>query len=49
MGNFLQSLLDLLHQTRVIEQVREVDAAGLFTNPWFMVPFVGLMGYLLFK
>ena len=49
MGNFLQKILDVIQRTHVVEQVRDVDAAGLLTNPWFMVPFIGLMGYLLFK
>ena len=49
MNNFFQKILDLIHQTQVVEQVRDVDFAGLFTNPWFMVPFVGTMVYLLVK
>ena len=49
MSNFFQKILDLIEQTHVIEQIRQVDAVALFTNPWFMVPFVGLIGYLLFK
>jgi hypothetical protein len=49
MSNFLQKIFDFIQQTHVLEQIRDVDAAGLFTNPWFMVPFVGLMGYLVFK
>ncbi len=38
-----------VEKTRVIEQVREVDAAGLFTNPWFLVPFICLVGYMIYK
>jgi hypothetical protein len=49
MSNFFQKILDFIQQTHVIEQIREVDAAGLFMNPWFLVPFIGLIGYLLFK
>ena len=49
MSNFFQKILDFFQQTHVLEQIRDVDAAGLFTNPWFMVPFVGLMGYLVYK
>lgn len=49
MNNFFLKILDLIQQTHVIEQVRDVDVAGLFTNPWFMVPFIGIMLYLLVK
>jgi hypothetical protein len=49
MNNFSQKILDLIKQTHVIEQTRDVDVAGLFTNPWFMVPFVGIVVYLLVK
>ena len=49
MSNFLQKIFDFIQQTHVLEQIRDVDAAGLFTNPWFMVPFVGLIGYLVYK
>ncbi|KJS01076.1 MAG: hypothetical protein VR65_10260 [Desulfobulbaceae bacterium BRH_c16a] len=35
--------------THLQEQIRDVDAAGLFTNPWFFVPFGFMVGYLLFK
>ena len=49
MSNFFQKILDFFQQTHVLEQIRDVDAAGLFTTPWFMVPFIGLMGYLVYK
>ena len=49
MNNFFLKILDLIQQTHVIEQVRDVDVAGLFTNPWFMVPFIGAILYLLVK
>ncbi|WP_051308900.1 hypothetical protein [Desulfogranum japonicum] len=38
-----------LEKIQVVEQIKEVDAAGLFTNPWFLVPFVALVGYMLYK
>jgi ascorbate-specific PTS system EIIC-type component UlaA len=48
MSSYFQQAWDLVNETHVFEQVRDVDM-GLFTNPWFMVPFVGIIGYLLFK
>ncbi|MFH7321468.1 hypothetical protein ACHHRT_12780 [Desulfurivibrio sp. D14AmB] len=47
--DFLVSIIDFLAGTGVAEQIRAVDVRGLFTNPWFMVPFVGFLGYNLYK
>lgn len=49
MPKFLESIFASIESTHVIEQISEVDAAGLFTNPWFMVPFVALVVYMLYK
>lgn len=35
--------------TQLTEQIREVDYVGLFSNPWFIIPFGLLVGYMLFK
>lgn len=43
------AISDFYDSTHLHEQVVEVDYVGLFTNPWFMVPFVAGIGYLLFK
>ena len=34
--------------THIPQQINDVDVE-LFTNPWFMVPFVALIGWWLFK
>ena len=49
MSDILDSIVAWIDSTHVIEQVREVDAAGLFTNPWFLVPFIALICYMLYK
>ncbi len=49
MGDMLTKLLDWVESTHIREQVADVDYVGLFTNPWFMVPFVLLILYLLYK
>lgn len=49
MPKFIDSIFAWIKSTHVIEQVSEVDAVGLFTNPWFMVPFVVFVGYMLYK
>jgi hypothetical protein len=46
---FFSKIVEFIHSTQVLQQFQEVDAGGLFTNPWFMVPFVCLLGYLLYK
>ena len=33
----------------MLQQFKEEDAVGLFTNPWFLVPFICLIGYMLYK
>ncbi|MCI5131620.1 MAG: hypothetical protein D3904_08865 [Candidatus Electrothrix sp. EH2] len=41
-------MVDWLQSTHVPEQVKDVDLA-LFTNPWFLVPFIALITYLIWK
>ncbi len=48
-GSFFSSIGDLLQTTNLPEQIKDVDFAGLFSNPWFLVPFIGLVGYLIYK
>jgi hypothetical protein len=35
--------------THLHQQIKDVDYMGLFTNPWFIVPFGLLVGYMFFK
>lgn len=49
MSDFFGNILAFVESTKLIEQVSEVDAAGLFTNPWFLVPFIALVVYLVWK
>ncbi|WP_028317479.1 hypothetical protein [Desulfobulbus elongatus] len=48
-GTFADSVGQLIEKTHLVEQVKTVDVAGLFTNPWFLIPFIVLAGYLLYK
>ncbi len=48
MKEFFAKIWAFVESTKVLEQVKDVDAA-LFTNPWFMVPFVALVLYLVWK
>lgn len=49
MDNLFDSIMEFLESTKLIDQVRDVDYVGLFTNPWFLVPFIALVGYFLYK
>lgn len=49
MGNFLDNIFSFLDSTKLPQQVTDVDYIGLFTNPWFLVPFIGFVGYLIYK
>ena len=46
---FFTKIVDFIHSTQVLEQFKEVDVVGLFSNPWFLVPFLCLIGYMLYK
>ncbi|HHO48016.1 MAG TPA: hypothetical protein ENN06_06145 [Desulfobacteraceae bacterium] len=42
-------MVDLIASTRIPQQLEDVDIGGLFTNPWFLVPFVTFMGWNVYK
>ena len=47
--DFITKIGDFIQSTQVLQQFKEVDAVGLFTNPWFLIPFLCLIGYMLYK
>jgi len=49
MGDFFGKIVDLINATHVPEQISQVDVGGLFTNWIFLVPFICLIAYLLYK
>ncbi len=49
MSEFFNSFFAWFESTHLTEQIKDVDFTGLFTNPWFMVPFVIFVGYMLYK
>ncbi|WP_319550371.1 hypothetical protein [Desulfogranum marinum] len=48
-GSGSEKIGALLEKTHLPEQISEVDFAGLFTNPWFLVPFIALVAYMIYK
>jgi hypothetical protein len=44
-----KSITNWFESTHLQEQIKDVDAIGLFTNLWFVIPFGLMVGYMLFK
>ncbi|MFZ5774117.1 MAG: hypothetical protein ACOY3Z_01335 [Thermodesulfobacteriota bacterium] len=49
MGEFLGSVVEFINNTNLPAQISGVDAKALFTNPWFLVPFIAFVCYNLYK
>jgi hypothetical protein len=45
----LVNIKEWFASTHIQEQIKDVDFVGLFTNPWFIIPFVVLIFYSLFR
>jgi hypothetical protein len=45
---FFDRIVDIVKSTNIPKQIDDVDLA-LFTNPWFMVPFVALISWWAYK
>ena len=48
-GSFFSTIGEWLDTTHLPEQISEVDFAALFSNPWFLVPFIAFVGYQIYK
>lgn len=49
LASFWEKAVILAEKTHLPEQISEVDFAGLFTNPWFLIPFIALVAYMIYK
>jgi len=49
MADFMNTILAWIEATQLQKQIKDVDYVGLFSNPWFLVPFVALVVYLLYR
>lgn len=49
MTDFWNSIVAWIESTKIQQQIKDVDYMGLVSNPWFMVPFVALVLYLLYR
>ncbi len=46
---FFDGIVAWFETTHLQEQIKDVDFVGLFTNPWFIVPLIPMVCYMLFK
>lgn len=49
MADLFKKIVEFIRSTKIPEQLNEVDLSGLLHNTWFMVPFVFICIYLLYK
>lgn len=47
MGEFMTKVRVFIDGTHVLEQFNAVDYSALFSNPWFMAPFLIVIGYMI--
>jgi hypothetical protein len=48
-GSFFSKIGDIIQTTNLPDQIKDVDYVGLFSNPWFMVPFVAWIVWMVYK
>jgi fucose permease len=48
MPDFLMAIGEFVQNTQVPRQFREVDARGLFTNIYFLLPFLAVIGHFVY-
>lgn len=46
---FFTNIKEWFASTHIQEQIKDVDFVGLFTNPWFIIPFIALVLYSIFR
>ena len=46
---FFKPVIDFIISTKVPEQVETIDYKGLFTNGWFLVPYLAMIGWNIYK
>ena len=46
---FFEPVLDFIISTKIPEQIENVEYKELFTNGWFLVPYLGMIGWNIYK
>lgn len=49
MTDFWPAVVEFVNATQVLDQLRTVDLRGLFTNWYFLIPLIVVIGYNLYK
>lgn len=48
MGEMLATVKGWIYATEILQQFDAVNVSGLFTNPFFLVPFIIVIGYFIY-
>jgi hypothetical protein len=46
---FFKPVLDFIIETKVPEQIDSIDYKGLFSNAWFLVPYIATIAWNIYK
>jgi len=46
---FFKPVLDFIVSTKVPEQIETIDYKGLFSNGWFLIPYLAMIGWNVYK
>ena len=46
---FFMPVIDFIISTKVPEQVENIDYKGLFSNGWFLIPYLAIIGWNIYK
>ncbi len=49
MSEYIARISEWIHHTQVLEQIKDVDTAALFHNPYFLAPLICLIIYNLYR
>lgn len=49
MPHFLVAVSGFVQRTQIPRQIRKVDVRGLFTNLYFLIPFLAVVGHFLYR
>jgi hypothetical protein len=47
--SFFKSILAFIVSTKVPEQIDKIDYKGLFSNSWFLVPYIAMLAWDVYK
>lgn len=48
-AEYWNKVVEWFASTHLQDQIKDVDIHGLFTNPWFLVPFCAMIAWMIYK